>query len=80
MATTKHARKRRCAQTMLLLVQLEGTGLDFDGIARAIGSSPRSIYRWYAGETAPIPPLFAALKRLLEERKSASKGELNGRA
>lgn len=66
---TRNVRKRRSAQAMLVLVQLQAAGLDFDAIAAAIGASQRSVYRWYTGESAPIPPLFAALKRLLEERK-----------
>lgn len=68
----KNPRKRRSAQAMLLLVQLQAAGLDFDSIAAEIGSSPRSVYRWYAGETAPIPALLEALQRLLDKRKGGA--------
>lgn len=65
-----NGRKRKSAHTMLLLVKLQAKGLDCDAIAEAIGSSRRSVYRWLAGESVPIPALYAALERLLETRRA----------
>lgn len=57
-------------QAIFLIAQATQTGMTREEIADELGVSTRSVYRWGAGETAPIPALLSALEGLVERRSN----------